>query len=40
MACIARGQILGDELPGETGGAIDDDIEFGRSIHDVLTQRS
>jgi hypothetical protein len=25
-----RGQILRDELPGETGGAIDDDVEFRR----------
>ncbi len=25
-----RGEIFGDELPGEAGGAVDDDVEFRR----------
>ena len=30
VALVMRREILGDELAGETGGAIDDDVEFRR----------
>ena len=30
VALVMRGEIFGDELAGETGGAIDDDVEFRR----------
>jgi hypothetical protein len=36
---VARGRILGDELSREPRGAIDENIEFDRFIHGVLTQR-
>jgi hypothetical protein len=36
MDCIARGQILGDGLSGETRGSMDDNIEFCRRVYSVL----
>jgi hypothetical protein len=36
MDCIARGQILGDGLSGETRGSMDDNIEFCRLVYSVL----
>ena len=35
-AAIMRREIFGDQLPGEAGGAIDDDVEFRRRLHDQI----